>query len=245
MGDFEYLATDMTLRPPAPADALTRAMNTFSGRLPSEYVDFLRQHNGAEGAVGELVRVEELSLADDEYPELDHLAGLVVFGSNGGLEVFAFDPDGQVLVIPWIGGREDAIPQGSFVDFTRRLIAGELSRKRREPARVANGLAQGGLARMTKVPEFRLIAHPATPAAAAASGFEWADPDVGSRHRIGGVPDNLAEDDYPRCPQCSGTMTFYGQLDSIGDDLVLADAGVVLVFVCFDCFTAAAKIQSG
>jgi hypothetical protein len=37
-------------------------------------------------------------------------------------------------------------------------------------------------------------------------------------------------------------MTFYGQLDSVGDDVVLADAGVVQVFVCFDCFDAAARV---
>ncbi|MEA2311420.1 MAG: hypothetical protein QOE28_1388 [Solirubrobacteraceae bacterium] len=40
-------------------------------------------------------------------------------------------------------------------------------------------------------------------------------------------------------------MTFYGQLDSIGDDFALADAGVVEVFVCFDCFEAAARVSSG
>ena len=39
-------------------------------------------------------------------------------------------------------------------------------------------------------------------------------------------------------------MTFYGQLDSIGDDFALADAGVVLVFVCFNCFEAAALVAS-
>jgi hypothetical protein len=40
-------------------------------------------------------------------------------------------------------------------------------------------------------------------------------------------------------------MTFYGQLDSVGDDLVLADAGLVHVFVCFDSFEAAAEIATG
>jgi hypothetical protein len=39
-------------------------------------------------------------------------------------------------------------------------------------------------------------------------------------------------------------MTFYGQLDSLNDDVVLADAGVLLVFVCFDCFEAAALVAS-
>jgi len=40
-------------------------------------------------------------------------------------------------------------------------------------------------------------------------------------------------------------MTFYGQLDSINDEFILADCGLVYVFVCFDCFSAQAFIQSG
>jgi hypothetical protein len=39
-------------------------------------------------------------------------------------------------------------------------------------------------------------------------------------------------------------LTFYGQLDSVNDDVILADAGLVLVFVCFDCFEAAAQVVS-
>ena len=39
-------------------------------------------------------------------------------------------------------------------------------------------------------------------------------------------------------------MTFYGQLDSVNDDVILADAGVLLCFVCFDCFEAAAMVES-
>ena len=49
---------------------------------------------------------------------------------------------------------------------------------------------------------------------------------------------------WPTCPVCSDTMTFYGQLDSVNDEVVLADAGVVLVFVCFDCFEAIAQVAS-
>jgi hypothetical protein len=39
-------------------------------------------------------------------------------------------------------------------------------------------------------------------------------------------------------------MTYYGQLDSIGDEITLADCGLLYVFVCFDDFTAAAVVQS-
>jgi hypothetical protein len=126
MADFEHLAAEMSFAPPASAAAIERAVAQFGSRLPAEYLQFLGEHNGAEGAVGEIVAAEELAFADEKYPELDHLAGLVVFGSDGGLEAFAFDEHGEVLVIPWIGGREDAIPQGSFVEFTKRLVSDEL-----------------------------------------------------------------------------------------------------------------------
>jgi hypothetical protein len=39
-------------------------------------------------------------------------------------------------------------------------------------------------------------------------------------------------------------MSFYGQLDSINDDFVLGDAGMVYVFVCFGCVQATAQITS-
>src|SRR3954467_3542351 len=93
-----------------------------------------------------------------------------------------------------------------------------------------------------RIPEFRLEAHPLTPEAEAAAHFEWAAPNIGNRHRIGGEPHGDAES--LRCRSCSEAMSFYGQLDSIGDDIALGDAGLVEVFVCFDCFEAAARIQS-
>jgi hypothetical protein len=39
-------------------------------------------------------------------------------------------------------------------------------------------------------------------------------------------------------------MTFYGQLDSIGDNIVLADCGMVFVFICFECFTSKSVLQT-
>lgn len=92
--------------------------------LPQDYAEFLREHDGAEGFIGaSYVRFYGRSgfVADNASPALDHLVGLVVFGTNGAGEAFAFDRSGQVVVIPWIGSREDAIPQGSFADFIQRL----------------------------------------------------------------------------------------------------------------------------
>lgn len=97
---------------------------------------------------------------------------------------------------------------------------------------------------MKKIPPYELTARPCTPDAEAAAGFEWAAPEVGTRHRLGRTPTDVPESDYPTCPSCNERMSFYGQLDSIGDDIALADAGLVLVFVCFGCFEATAKVHS-
>ncbi|WP_350184161.1 hypothetical protein [Roseibium album] len=40
-------------------------------------------------------------------------------------------------------------------------------------------------------------------------------------------------------------MSFFSQIDSIGDELSFADVGILYTFVCFGCFEAESVIQSG
>jgi hypothetical protein len=122
MSDYSYLETELTLAAPADAADLERLRRECGAQVPEQYLAFLKAHDGAEGAVGVLHRAAEVGRAEDFYPELDHLRRLVVFGSNGGLEAFCFNPSGAVVVLPWIGGPEDTIPQGSFSEFLRRLV---------------------------------------------------------------------------------------------------------------------------
>ena len=49
---------------------------------------------------------------------------------------------------------------------------------------------------------------------------------------------------WPHCPNGHGAMSFYGQLDSINDDLCLGDCGMIYVFFCFDCFESTSLLQS-
>jgi hypothetical protein len=100
-----------------------------------------------------------------------------------------------------------------------------------------------------KVPPFRLVLEPLSETAAALTGFRWAGEHplgrkIGQRHKLGGDFDFLQRDEIPSCPNCRKQMTFYGQLGSIGDDVCLADCGMIYVFVCFDCFTTKSFIQS-
>ncbi len=39
-------------------------------------------------------------------------------------------------------------------------------------------------------------------------------------------------------------MSFYGQLDSINDDICIADAGLISVFICFKCNEVKAEIAT-
>ena len=98
---------------------------------------------------------------------------------------------------------------------------------------------------MRKIPPFKLAATPLNEEARQAMGFKWADPEVGTRHRLGGEPKLLQPEEIPECPSCGQPMSFYGQLDSIGDEYDIADCGMVYVFLCFDCFEATAFVHSG
>ena len=98
---------------------------------------------------------------------------------------------------------------------------------------------------MKKIPPFRLVPEPLNEEARQnPPGFKWAKPPAGERHRIGGDPDFIQADERPHCPRCGKEMTFYAQLDSLNDAVVLGDVGMIYVFVCFDCLEVEAKLQT-
>jgi len=93
-----------------------------------------------------------------------------------------------------------------------------------------------------KIPEIKLVSNPETDEAKGAIGFKYNE-EAGFSHKIGGHPDFVQGEDYwPKC--CESKMTFYGQLDSVGDDYSLGDCGMVYVFVCFSCFNSESFVQS-
>ncbi len=98
---------------------------------------------------------------------------------------------------------------------------------------------------MIKIPPFKLKAEPMNETARQLKPFKWAAPDVGHRHRLGGVPKRpVAAEDWPTCPDCGDSMTFYGQLDSINDEICIADAGLIYVYICLKCNEVKAVIDS-
>lgn len=92
-----------------------------------------------------------------------------------------------------------------------------------------------------KIPKIKLIPLPENKDAEEAIGYEWNNV-AGRRHFLGGEPEGLAETDYPGCDDCGKVMTFYAQIDSIGDKYDLADCMVIHNYACFDCFTAKCQL---
>jgi Domain of unknown function (DUF1963) len=96
-----------------------------------------------------------------------------------------------------------------------------------------------------QIPPYRLVPRPLDELARSKPpGFKWAKPPAGEHHRIGGHPDFIQKEQHPRCPSCENALTFYAQLDSLNDEFVLGDVGMIYVFVCFDCLEVRALLQT-
>ena len=97
-------------KPGASIDAINDAEAHLHWLLPDDYRGFLRLHNGGEGFWGDnyliLWSVEELGEFNFEYQVDEYAQGLILFGSDGGGEAFAFDnrvTPPPVVKVPFIG----------------------------------------------------------------------------------------------------------------------------------------------
>lgn len=96
--------------PPAEAQAILRLEAESGLDLPVEYKEFLLQQNGGEGFIGSayamLWRAEELLGINKSYHVHEYAPGLLLFGSDGGGEAFAFDTRSTakpIVSVPFVG----------------------------------------------------------------------------------------------------------------------------------------------
>ncbi|WP_439647489.1 SMI1/KNR4 family protein [Brucepastera parasyntrophica] len=98
--------------------------------LPDGYKDFLWKINGSEGMFNQknyaiLWRGEYLQDYNCEYQVEDYLEDMILFGSDGGGEAFAFDKMKEMIIVrvPFIGmERELAIEiTDTFTNFLSLL----------------------------------------------------------------------------------------------------------------------------
>lgn len=117
MIDFEYNP------PPAPL-ALSEVEERLGRRLPQSYRAFMSKHDGGEGDWGAayliLWKIGELLPYNQDYEVSTYAPGLLMFGSNGGGEAFAFDlrePAMPIKVVPFIGmSHKTALPLADDFD---------------------------------------------------------------------------------------------------------------------------------
>lgn len=104
------LISEMNCNSGAPESVLKKLQLDLGISLPFEYVDFLVDCNGAEGDIGSsylvLWPVEEIILLNEEFGVHEFAPGLLLFGSDGGGEGYAFDTrlnPMPVVEVPFVG----------------------------------------------------------------------------------------------------------------------------------------------
>lgn len=110
-------------------------MRALNIELPQDYIDFLRASNGGDGFLGQnyvmLWRVEELKPLNDSYEVAQFAPNLLLFGSDGGGEAYAFNTRMRpwpVVKVPFIGmgDVQSAILLGrSFAEFLNNMANDE------------------------------------------------------------------------------------------------------------------------
>jgi SMI1 / KNR4 family (SUKH-1) len=122
--------TDFIASPPVSARALRAAEQALGKALPEDYKAFLQEHNGGNGFIGStyfiLWQAEELAEFNDGYQVSRYAPGLLIFGSNGGGDAFAFDTRTspyRMMQVPFVGmsTADEFHVAGSFKELLERM----------------------------------------------------------------------------------------------------------------------------
>jgi len=122
------LATKWNSTATDPLFDISPVLPQFTDVLPSDYVAAIRQFGGREGFLGNqylrLHRLDELPMLNAAYDVPNLSPEIIIFGSDGGGEAFAFTlHQHAVAQIPFIPlSLENAIVKStSFTDFIQQL----------------------------------------------------------------------------------------------------------------------------
>jgi SMI1 / KNR4 family (SUKH-1) len=130
----ELLSAPFNLRTPASVAEISELRRQFSVSMSSDYFQFLLIGNGGCGDVGSgdyamFWGSDEIPSYNLEYETNTYAPGLILFGSNGGGEAFAFDSSQGTLtigIVPFVGlSLVEYRPMAqSFVEFLELLSSG-------------------------------------------------------------------------------------------------------------------------
>ena len=131
---FRKYVDNMQLCQPASLDVITETENKLGIKFPSDYIEFMLFSNGCEGSIGEsyltVWPIEELVETNEDCEVEEYTPGLILFGSDGGEEAFAFDMRSdniKYIMVPYMLEFDAVIEQGSsIIEFFERLYDGKL-----------------------------------------------------------------------------------------------------------------------
>ena len=127
---YESMLTEFAASSDGNEQDVVAVEHEYGTTLPSDYRAFLIAKGGGEGFVGKqyviLWRAKEIVPFNQDYEVEEYAPGLLLFGSNGGGEGFAFDLRKQckdIVAVPFVGmSLKDAKSIApSFTDFLEKL----------------------------------------------------------------------------------------------------------------------------
>jgi hypothetical protein len=126
---------DFHLNAPATNAAIDIAEKHFACSLPEDYKQLLLCSNGFEGNANDnylvLWSIEELVTLNEAYNVKEFISDVIIFGSDGGEEAFAFDYSSEKTVIvklPFIGMRY--IVNEKIADSLREFMGSQIREKK-------------------------------------------------------------------------------------------------------------------
>lgn len=128
---LRYLS-NRDLRSPATMNKLDEVQKSLGINLPEQYANFMSLSNGYEGLIGNsyvaIWKIEDLVGLNEGYAVKEFAPHLIIFGSDGGGEAFAFDitKEMQIVNTPFIGlGLEDEkVIAKVFDEFIEKIYYG-------------------------------------------------------------------------------------------------------------------------
>ncbi|MBO9609555.1 MAG: SMI1/KNR4 family protein [Paenibacillaceae bacterium] len=134
--ELKKLIDTLDLNQPADLQMIRKAEEELAIHFPDEFIEFLQYSNGASGYVGEsdnqlnVWGVYELKDEHTNYRVEKYAPGLVLFGSDGVGNAYAFDTRNAnlpVVTIPFVPLRLSEVKpcKPSFFDFIKALGSSE------------------------------------------------------------------------------------------------------------------------
>lgn len=116
-GEIEYnVWNDFTFNNPFEGEAVKEINGV---KLPGDYLEFMKQHNGGEGDTGNVwvifFRMEELTEINEDYSVEEYLPDSCIIGSNGGGELLGVDTKGNYFTVPAIIDEGDKVILGNYL----------------------------------------------------------------------------------------------------------------------------------